>query len=99
MNNLNPYATSEVQGQLNTASMVRRSTFRWVLTGFIVAATVPVILGAYGLYRESVYVASLPPGVGACGMGAFGSLVIMIFGGPFCGMIGGLVGWIACKVS
>ena len=76
-----------------------RSAVLWMLTGFLLAATVPVAFGAYGLHRESVYAAALPSGTGACGMGSFGAMIIMIVGGPFCGMIGGIVGWVASKLN
>ena len=98
MNHPNPYAVLEAQSPSNTTSKALRSKSRWVLTGGIIAAALPVLFGAYGLHRESVYAAAQPPGVGACGMGTLGALIIMIVGGPFCGLIGGLVGWIACKV-
>ena len=66
-----------------------------MMTGFALAAAIPMAFGAYTLHRESLYTASLPPGTAACGMGTLGAWIIMIVGGPIFGLIGGIVGWVA----
>ncbi len=98
MNNFNPYESSSTLRHTGAQRRAVRSTFRWVITGSLLAAAVPVALGAYGLHRESLYAASLPPGTARCGMGALGALMIMFAGGPFCGVMGGAIGWIGCKI-
>ena len=98
VDDLNPYERSLARNERAIVTYSPRSTNRWMMTGFVLAASIPVAFGAYILHRESVYYASLPPGTAACGMGSLGALVIMIFGVPVFGLIGGTVGWVASKI-
>lgn len=56
------------------------------------------VFGLYGLYREHVYAASLPPGQAHCGMGALAALMIILVGTPMFGFVGAIGGWIAAKL-
>ncbi|MFN7291253.1 MAG: hypothetical protein ACK506_13270 [Pirellula sp.] len=89
MNNSNPYQTTATQNHYSVSAHAPRSTFRWVGTGSILASACSIAFGAYGLYRESNYAATLPPGTGACGMGALAALIFIFIGGPFCAVVGG----------
>lgn len=98
MNSSNPYQTTAPQNRNNPSAHATRSISRWVWTGSVLTAACPVTFGAYGLYRESIYAATLPPGTGACGMGALAALMFIFIGGPFFAMIGGMAGWIGSKI-
>ncbi len=97
MNSTNPYQTT-VAARRDAASRKSRSSFRWIGTGSILAAACPIVFGAYGLYRESTYAASLPPGTAACGMGSLAALMFIFVGAPMCGLMGAIVGWIGSKI-
>jgi hypothetical protein len=60
--------------------------------GFAVGAVPPAILGSYGYISFQIYVASLPPGMWACGNTAMESIFLVFVGAPICGMIGGMIG-------
>lgn len=92
MDAANPYESFGTLSRSGSESRARRSAFRWVTTGSLLAAVVPESFTAYELHREFTYAASLPPGTAACGMDALVALMIMFMGGPFCGMIGGTIG-------
>ena len=94
VDDLNPYERSLARNESTVVTYSPRSTNRWMMTGFVLAASIPVAFGAHILHRESVYYASLPPRTAACGMGSLGALVIMIFGVPVFGLIGGTVRWV-----
>lgn len=98
MTSSNPYESSTLQSPDAVSMHVPRSVSRWVLIGCLLAAAGPVALGAYGLHRESVYAASLPPGTPMCGNGMLMALAVMIVGGPLFGLVGGFFGWLASKV-
>ena len=98
MNTSNPYQTTAPQNHYSASEHVPRSSSRWIGTGAILAAACPMAFGAYGLYRESIYAATLPPGTGACGMGAMAALIFIFVGGPFCAVVGGFAGWIGSKI-
>ncbi len=69
------------------------------MIGFALGAALPVAFGTYGMQQQYAYVASLAPGEAACGMGAFGSLAMILVIGPFCGMIGAVSGWAAAVLK
>ena len=98
MNSRNPYESSISQSQDGSPANAPRSSARWALVGGLAGAAVPIALGAYGLHRESVYAASLPPGSYGCGMASLGALVVMVGGGPLGGLLGAVTGWIASKI-
>lgn len=95
---VNPYESTATQTITNCSPQTLRSSLRWVITGCILAAVFPFTYGAYGLHREFVYAAELPPGTAACGMGSLAALTVMFVGGPFFGVIGGLVGWLGFRI-
>lgn len=76
-----------------------RSRWRWAVIGFALGAAVPVAFGMYGIHQHNIYVASLGPNEGACGMGALGALAMIFVIGPFCGMFGAGSGWIASGIN
>lgn len=69
------------------------------MIGFALGAAVPVAFGMYGIHQHNIYVASLGPNEGACGMGALGAMAMIFVIGPFCGMIGAGSGWIASGIN
>lgn len=82
----------------STPAIVRRSRNHWALVGFLVFGIVPVGFGLARLHHESVYYVSLLPGTAACGMGSLGGIVMIVFGGPFFGLIGAAAGSIASRL-
>ncbi len=54
--------------------------------------------GLARLHHESTYYVSLLPGTAACGMGTLGGIVMIIVGGPVCGLIGAVFGSIAHRI-
>lgn len=72
---------------------------RWALTGLLLGAAPPVGLGFNGVLQFNVYVASLPPDAGVCGMPMLGPIALILFIGPVCGIIGAASGWIAAGID
>jgi hypothetical protein len=64
----------------------------------LILASLPLLFGTFGLYRERLYAANLPPGEVGCGMGALAFVVILFFGTPIFALIGAVGGWIAAEV-
>lgn len=60
--------------------------------GFAAGAIPPAILGSYGYISFQIYVASLSPGMGACGNPALESIFVVFAIAPICGLIGGMIG-------
>lgn len=97
MPDVNPYESS-LNDSPRPAETCSQPATRWLTVGFAIGATIPVVFGVYGFYRESVYAASLPPGTAACGTGRVALLALMFVGGPVCGIIGGGMGWVFFKL-
>ena len=68
------------------------------MTGFAFGAAAPVGYGIYGMHQHNIYVASLGPNEGVCGMGALGALAMIFVIGPFCGIVCAGLGWIASGI-
>ena len=79
----------------STPAIVRRSRNHWALVGFLVFGIVPAGFGFARLHHESVYYVSLIPGTAACGMGWLGGIVMIVVGGPICGLVGAFFGFTA----
>jgi hypothetical protein len=92
-----PYESSDDDSPPSVVT-TSRLLARWTVLGFVIGGTIPVFYGIYGLYRESVYLSSLPPGTAACGMGTLGAMASILIGGPFCGTIGSGIGLVAFKL-
>ena len=70
-----------------------RSARRWVLVGFLLGAAIPLGLGTFSIYSDTIYCASLPADKRImCGMGSLAATMIMMFGAPTLGGIGAVVG-------
>lgn len=91
MNSPNPYLPPADATQ-TAMSGPRRSITKRVFLGFCVGVCIPAILGGYGMHHFHSYVASLPPGKAVCGYGLGISWVVIHFGAPLGGLVGGLVG-------
>lgn len=78
-----------------------RSRWRSAAIGFAVGASLPVGFGMFGMYHESVYLASLPhdENTGACGMGMLTMFMMIFIVGPFCGTIGALFGMAVSSIG
>lgn len=66
------------------------------MIGMLAFGMVPAVFGTYGLVREQIYAASLPPGTAHCGMGEFAAIII--FGAPIFALVGAVAGWLAAKL-
>jgi len=80
--------------------MTRRRPLLWLavhigpwLIGLLIGAAMPISIGIAWIVQEITYRASLPqiPNAGYCGMGMLGALVLILFLGPACGVIGALI--------
>lgn len=69
------------------------------MLGTLIGVLIPLSLGAYGVYQDAAYAATLPPDVARCGMGAMGAYLTALVGGPTFGIIGGLIGWLISQSS
>ncbi len=102
MNHRNPYRNSLVLSSQPVQDHVPRATWKWVLGGCLCGAVIPIAFSAYLFHRDSVYLASLPPGSGPCGIMLLGALIgkvlIIVVGAPLGGLLGSLVGWLASKL-
>jgi len=93
MQELSPYEPPKTS-KLCARRLAPRGYKYWPLIGFLIFASVPVAFGFYGLRRESLYYALLPPGTAACGMGSLGAMIMIVFVGPIFGFVGATCGWI-----
>ena len=66
---------------------------RWPMIGFVLFAAVPVVMGIWRLCLESAAESALPPGTVRCGMGGLAGVLMIIFLGPLCGLVGALITW------
>ena len=96
MRELSPYEAPKTSESYALQHATRANGY-WPLLGFLIFASVPVAFGFYGLRRESLYYASLPPGTAACGMGSLGAMVLIVFVGPIFGLVGAACGWIVSR--
>lgn len=69
------------------------------LIGFVCGALPALMFGLFRLWQHGSYVASLPPGSAACGTGALGSIVLIVFVAPLCGFVGTGVEWLSHILS
>lgn len=89
MTDPNPYTPSS-QGDLpRQAGSQQRSRLKRFMIGSLIAASLPLLLGGYGLSQFWAYTVSLPPGTARCGNGALGPLFLVLFVAPLFGMLGG----------
>jgi hypothetical protein len=98
MQTLSPYEPPSGEERFAALTSKPRSRKHWTTIGFLIFSLIPIFYGLARLHHESVYYASLPPGTAACGMGSLGALVIIIFGVPVFGLIGGTIGWVANRI-
>jgi hypothetical protein len=70
------------------------------MTGFMLGAAVPLIWGVWLWHDFAAHTAEpLPPGVGHCGMPALGAMFLILFGWPFGGAIGAVLGFTIGAIS
>lgn len=79
---------TEPQARASFMQQYSRKQWLWCVTGCMLGAAVPAGFGMYGLWITWSQAAELPPGTGQCGMGALGSLVLIIVVAPICAALG-----------
>lgn len=92
----NPY-----QPALAAASATARNKpkpRRWAMFGFLFVCSVFVALGAFGLYTDAQYAATLPPGTPRCGNGELAAMLMIFPISPALGFVGAGVGYVAAIV-
>ena len=70
----------------------------WAIGGFVLSFLPVAFIGVMDWYQEIAHAAALPPGTGACGMGAAAAVATIIVLAPIAGMIGSAAGWLAGSV-
>ena len=86
---LNPFENSSTDA--GSPPPAARSDGRRFLLGFVFGASLPCLLGGYGMFQFQASVASLPPGTVVSGTPAVGSFMLIFFVAPVLGLIVGLV--------
>ncbi|MCC9603381.1 hypothetical protein LOC67_22760 [Stieleria sp. JC731] len=71
---------------------------RWAAIGFAIACSPMVALGAYGLYADIQYAATLPPNTPRCGNSALAAVLLIFPVSPIVGLIGAGLGFISASV-
>lgn len=99
MNDSNPYQSPDNASRIATVPKKPRSRWKWAMVGFALGAAAPVALGVLGMHQHDMYVASLGPNESACGMIAFGAIVMIFVLGPISGLIGAGLGLIASGID
>lgn len=89
MNGPNPYVPSTAGGASGQDELRPRSPLKRVIIGALLAGSLPLLLGVYGLSQFWAYTTSLPPGTAACGNGALGPLFLIVVVAPILAAIGG----------
>lgn len=94
--NTNPYKPSgaiPLNGKPNSANWRR-----WAAVGFAIAFIPFAAIGAYGLYADAEYAATLPPNTPRCGNGAMGAMLLIFPISPLLGCFGAGLGFVAAFV-
>ena len=95
MADLNPYEpVRTVADQASHTPPRTRSSKRWALVGFLIAAAFPIAGGINLLQTDAAYQASLPePEKYNCGMGMLAAVMAIVIVAPSCGFVGALIGF------
>lgn len=91
----NPYQPIDAAAEQAPGERRRRY---WTLWGACVAGIPPEAMGAYGWYQFNAYLKTLPAGEATCGTPMLGPLMLIVFVGPICGLIGGICGGLASNI-
>ena len=92
----NPYEpTSTSHLKLDRQPANRR---QWLALGFVVACIPFAALGAYGLYADAQYAATLPPNTPRCGNGAMAAMFMIFPVSPILGCMGAGIGFLSAIV-
>jgi hypothetical protein len=94
---LNPYHSSAEPMEPSPRVLRPRSTLKWVATGFVITAFIPLGFAVYGAVQES-WAAAAMSSRPRCGMDSIATMIMLGIGTPCFGCVGGAVGWIVCKV-
>ena len=87
----NPYESPAFDSDAARPSRRQRNAVKRCFLGAILGASLPAMLGAYGLHQFSIYVASLPPNQPGCGNGAIGPMMLLVFVAPIMGLLGSAI--------
>ncbi|WP_461509425.1 hypothetical protein [Rhodopirellula baltica] len=98
MTTRNPYRSPAAPASTGVSHHLR-SRKRWATIGFASGLLPSALFGAFGLYNESVYAASLPPGEVQCGMGTLAAMMFIFPVAPILGLIGAAFGWVAAIIA
>ncbi|MEW4488621.1 hypothetical protein AB1L42_11095 [Thalassoglobus sp. JC818] len=92
-NNLKPSWKSSV-----VRSGKRWKPRRWATVGFAVACVPIAAFGAYGIYVDAQYAATLPPDEPRCGNVLMAAMFMIFPISPMIGCVGALIGYVSAVV-
>ena len=86
----NPYEPARVVQESIELNPANRR--RWAAFGFLITCLPIAACGAYGLYNDAKYAASLPPDTPRCGNGALAAMLVIFPISPMIGCFGAAIG-------
>jgi hypothetical protein len=92
----NPYEPSRLAHLHTVPNPVNRR--RWALIGFVIGCVPIATLGAFGLYVDAQYAATLPPNTARCGNNAMAAMLLIFPVSPMIGILGAGIGFVGAVI-